>query len=84
MTMGVNWYQHLIQAKGSGMLHKVGIEDLIEWGWNILEDEFGGTSVQKWRDQAFDRLTALLGRDHRYTRFFYSYMRQGDKFCLSC
>ena len=42
------------------------INDLIETGWSILDARKDEAAASKWKTQALDCLTSLLGPDHIY------------------
>lgn len=46
------------------------IDQLIQTGWRVLDSDFDETEFRRWREQAFECLTALLGADHDDTRYF--------------
>ncbi len=55
------------------------IDDLIEAGWGVLDSDFDLIAFQRWRRKAFDCLTAVVGPDHVYTRYFANFVRQDGK-----
>ena len=58
------------------------IQDLIEDGCHVLENDLDQTAFLSWRKRAFDCLTDLLGPDHTYTQCFRDYVRATDKTSL--
>jgi hypothetical protein len=56
------------------MLSEKRIDDLIEAGWHVLESDFDKDAFQSWRREAFKFLTAMLGPEHAYTRYFEKYV----------
>jgi hypothetical protein len=46
------------------------IDELIHTGWRVLASDFSETEFRRWRRQAVQCLTALLGADHADTRYF--------------
>ena len=46
------------------------IDELIHVGWRVLATDFNETEFRRWRRQAFECLTTLLGADHKDTRYF--------------
>jgi hypothetical protein len=46
------------------------IDELIQTGWRVLHSDFNEIEFRRWRRQALDCLTALLGADHEDTRYF--------------
>jgi hypothetical protein len=41
---------------------------MIEAGWDVLSRDFDAIALKKWRKQALEFLTELLGSDHAYTQ----------------
>ena len=46
------------------------IDELIHTGWRVLATDFSETEFRRWRRQAAECLTTLLGADHEDTRYF--------------
>lgn len=46
------------------------IDDLIEAGWHVLESDFDPGAFKKWKKEAFECVTALVGPDHPYAQYF--------------
>jgi hypothetical protein len=46
------------------------IDELIHTGWRVLASDFSETEFRRWRRQAVECLTTLLGADHEDTRRF--------------
>jgi hypothetical protein len=46
------------------------IDDLIEAGRQVLATDFDPVAFQHWRTRAVECLSALLGSDHPYTKYF--------------
>lgn len=44
------------------------MNNLIEAGWDVIESDFDSDAVLRWRMQAYECLTDLVGPDHSYTR----------------
>jgi len=64
------------------MPDKLRIQNLIEHGWHVFENDLDQEKFLSWRKQAFDCLTDLLGPDHTYTQRFHDYVRPTDKISL--
>ncbi len=50
------------------------IDSLIEAGWKVIESDFSPTSIDKWRCQAFDCVTYLMGPEHGCSQHFREYL----------
>ena len=46
------------------------IDSLIEAGWDVIESDFSPMSIERWRSQAFDCVTHMVGPDHGCARYF--------------
>lgn len=46
------------------------IDDAIEAGWNVLESDLDPSAFKRWRREAFECVTALVGPDHPYSKYF--------------
>ena len=55
------------------------IDELIQTGWRVLDSDFNETEFYRWRRQALQCLTALLGADHDDTRYFREHLRTEEK-----
>ena len=55
------------------------IDDLIEAGWNVIDTDFDPVAFQHWRTRAVTCLSALLGSDHAYTKYFMSHLQEPKK-----
>ncbi|MFA6218001.1 MAG: hypothetical protein WDL87_10175 [Candidatus Omnitrophota bacterium] len=58
------------------------IDDLMESGALALKTDFDPTMFRRWRLQAFDCLTNLLGNNHYYTDKFRDFVRQSGRIDL--
>lgn len=58
------------------MIFEKRIDDLIEAGWQVLENDFDEAAFQRWRTEAFKFLSAVLGSEHTYTQYFKRYVRE--------
>jgi hypothetical protein len=45
------------------------IDSLIEAGWEVIESDFSPNSIDRWRSQASDCITYLMGPDDGYARY---------------
>jgi hypothetical protein len=52
------------------------INDLIETGWSILDATTDEAAASKWKTQALDCLTSLLGPDHIYVTHLKDFFRK--------
>ena len=67
---------------GSRMCSEKRIDDLMESGTLALKSDFDPTVFRRWRVQAVDCLTTLLGTNHYYTRNFKDFVRQSGRIDL--
>jgi hypothetical protein len=51
------------------------IDDLIEAGWNAIEEEFDIRAVYRWKKDAIEFLDDEFGPDHYYTQYFKNHIR---------
>jgi hypothetical protein len=55
---------------------------LIEAGWDVLKSDFDETAFQKWRREAFQCLTEMLGPKHPYTNYFKEHVHRPQRAAL--
>lgn len=55
------------------------INDLIETGWYILDTRTDEAAASKWKTQALDCLTSLLGPDHVYVTHLKDFFRKAGR-----
>jgi len=55
------------------------IDELIKAGWRVVDSDFDPVAFDHWRLKAFDCLTAMVGPDHAYTKYFEQFVKQEDK-----
>lgn len=55
------------------------IDDLIEAGWDVLESELDASAFKKWKREAFNCVTALVGPDHPYAQYFNEFVVEPDR-----
>ena len=55
------------------------IDELISAGWRVVDSDFDPVAFKHWRLKAFECLTAMVGPDHVYTKYFEQFVKQGDK-----
>lgn len=53
------------------------IDSLIEAARKVIESDFSPSSLSKWRSEAFDCVTHLMGPDHTCTRYFEACVEEG-------
>ncbi len=54
------------------------LDELIKAGWEVLESDFDPAAFQRWRVKAYKCLSAMFGPNHIYTKYFESFVEQGD------
>ena len=52
------------------------IDELIMAGWRVVDSDFDPVAFDHWRLKAFDCLTAMLGPDHVYAKYFEYFVEQ--------
>jgi hypothetical protein len=57
-------------------------DSLVEAGYRIVGSDFDETTFKNWRQKAIASLSAMLGRDHVYCRYFTDFVRQGGRWGL--
>ncbi|MBM4329300.1 MAG: hypothetical protein FJ118_19320 [Deltaproteobacteria bacterium] len=60
------------------MIHQRHHDELIQAAWNVIESDFDQRAFLRWRKQALDFLTFMVGPDHQYTLLFRDYVKQAE------
>jgi len=60
------------------MIHQRQYDELIKAAWNVIESDFDQGAFLRWRKQALDFLTFMMGPDHPYTLLFGDYVKQAE------
>jgi uncharacterized protein (DUF2164 family) len=55
------------------------INDLIEAGWNVMEEDFDIRAVCRWKREAVEFLADEFGPDHYYTQYFKNNIRKLER-----
>ena len=55
------------------------IDELIMAGWRVVDSDFDPVAFDHWRLKAFDCLTAMLGPDHSYTKYFQNFVKESHR-----
>jgi hypothetical protein len=55
------------------------IDELIMAGWRVVDSDFDPAAFKHWRFKAFDCLTAMLGPDHYYTKYFERFVKASHR-----
>ena len=54
-------------------------DELIKAGWGVIDSDFDPVAFQHWRLKAYECLSAMMGPDHVYTRYFEQFVEKGEK-----
>jgi len=54
------------------------IDDAIEAGWSVLESDVDPAAFRRWRREAFECVTALVGPDHPYSKYFSQFVSEPE------
>jgi hypothetical protein len=60
------------------MLVESKIDHLIEAGWHVLLSDFDTSAFAVWRKEALECVTALMGPNHTYTKYFQDFVHGDD------
>jgi hypothetical protein len=55
------------------------IDELIMAGWRVVDSDFDPVAFDHWRLKAFDCLTAMLGPDHVYAKYFGHFVKESHR-----
>jgi hypothetical protein len=55
------------------------IDDMIEAGWGVVDSDFDPVAFQRWKQKAYDCLSAMVGPDHVYTKHFAEFVTNCGK-----
>lgn len=61
------------------MLVERKIDHLIEAGWQVLLSDFDEAAFALWRKEALKCVTALMGPNHTYTKYFQDFVHGDDR-----
>jgi hypothetical protein len=66
--------------RGEGPMYaERAIDRLIEAGWYMLDSEFDPAAYRNWKERAFECVSALMGPQHMYTRYFSQFVDEDWK-----
>ena len=54
-------------------------DELIKAGWGVIDSDFDQVAFQHWRLKAYECLSAMMGPDHVYTKYFEQFVEKGEK-----
>jgi len=55
------------------------LDELIKAGWEVVDSDFDPVAFQHWRLKAYECLSAMMGPDHVYTKYFEQFVQRGER-----
>lgn len=68
-----------MESAGAWRTHNESFARLIEAGYHLADSGSDSVAVRRWSQRAFALLTATVGGDHVYTKYFEDFIKEGGK-----